>query len=100
MPSQPVVIVCGPFRLSIQTEEGDYSPSLSLRIAGLGHVEMQDGEGDVLYLERRNGAYHVDICPDIHDPEPVSVSLEGAQERLRRESWGRYRPEPLEESTT
>jgi hypothetical protein len=51
---------------------------------GYGEHEALAGEGAVVYLDWYDGKLQVHVYSDINKADPVTISLEGARESLRK----------------
>jgi len=57
---------------------------LAIRLDGYGGKESAQGQGTPVFLEFSNGQLRLHLWHDINTADPVTHSLEGARECLRR----------------
>jgi hypothetical protein len=55
----------------------------SIRAPGYGSNKMDDGHGEPIYIELYDGCLTVHLWPDINNPDPTSIDMEGAREFAR-----------------
>jgi hypothetical protein len=57
---------------------------LFLRPEGYGEPDAEDGSGSPAFLDLHGGVLRLVAFPDVNDPDPLLVPLDGAEESRRR----------------